>query len=148
METFQTITNSPEIRRENEILKIEQTLSQIIPSKSILEIFGNETYLIGGIIRDVILNKNTSNSDIDIMTRAEPRQIIHNLHINGFAENLTSKFSTNKYSINTEANVINLLIENREVQAGLIGSRSISELINSGDLNINCCAFDIYNKYL
>ncbi len=126
-----------------EILSVEDKLKEAVPLHEIKNIFGGESYLIGGFVRDAVLGKSIGGSDLDIMTRASIEDVKNNLQQLGFVENQGEKFSDGKFSIKKEVGVLNVLIQGREVQVGFIGEKNIDELIASGDVNINCCVFNI-----
>lgn len=130
------------------VFSIERQLSEVLPMQEIIDIFGKETFLIGGFVRDLTLGKNLVNSDFDLMTRMPYEQVIANLHRRGFSENDRREFKEDKYSLNSGENIIDLMIKGRKVQVGLIGQHSTDTLISLGDITMNCCTFDLGNKKL
>lgn len=129
-----------------EVEKIEKEIERTLPIAKIVEIFGTNTYLIGGYIRDVILGKNVSNSDFDLMTRTPLDEVITKLHDLGYSRSNSLKFSDRKYSMKEGTGVINILIDGQEIQVGFVGNQSIDNLISLADINLNCCAFDLGSR--
>jgi len=110
--------------------------------------FGRETFLIGGFVRDLALGKNLVNSDFDLMTRMPHEQVIPNLHRNGFIEGDRQEFEEDKYSFNSGGNIINMMMRGRRMQVGLVDQLDTDTLISLGDITMNCCAFDLGNQKL
>jgi len=135
-----------EISEGEDILAVEKILAEELPVQEFIEIFGKETYLIGGVVRDVILHKSIYDSDFDLMTRSSLGEVIDNLEKLGYSETTEDKFVEGKFSIKREVGVLNVLISGRQVQVGFIEDKSIDELTLMGDVNMNCCAFDLNNK--
>jgi len=130
--------------KTEEILRVESAIKESLPIDELVRIFGKETYLIGGAVRDVILNKNPS--DLDLMSRMPVDAIRKNLEDAGFIEmewEEDGKFMEGKYSFKKGTNVFNLTIDEREVQVASIGEKEVSELISTADINLSCCAFDL-----
>lgn len=123
--------------------EIEHKIKEKFPRKEIIEIFGERTFLIGGIVRDIILNKNVERSDLDIMTRITLRSAIMNLEALGYTKNSEQQFSEMKYFVNGEKQIINLILKGRECQVGFIGELGVEDLIQHGDVTLNCCAYDL-----
>lgn len=67
-----------------EALRIENSIKEIIDEDAIDEIFGKDTYVIGGMVRDVALGKSIKNADVDIMTRTPFETIKANLEKLGY----------------------------------------------------------------
>ncbi|MDD2657246.1 MAG: hypothetical protein PHD04_01115 [Candidatus Pacebacteria bacterium] len=122
---------------------VEHAIQEVLPVSLLVDIFGPETYLIGGAIRDLILGKNISSKDFDLMTRASPEEVLGRLKLAGFSEAQGVKFGDKQYSMKEGTGVINLLLDGREIQVGFKGNQSIESLINSGDVNLNCCTFSL-----
>jgi hypothetical protein len=136
----------PTNQNENErvdISIIEDTIKKILPINEIKDIFGDRTYLIGGAIRDLIIGKNIQTSDFDLMTRMPLEQIIENFDKKGYKKSTIGKFNEKEYSMKEGVGVINTMINGREIQIGIKGESTIEDLIQSGDINLNCCAFDL-----
>lgn len=70
---------------------IESKLVEIVPIDELIKIFGEDTYLIGGAVRDTILDKTVS--DLDLMTRTPLSEVLESLKDHGFTENDGTKFS-------------------------------------------------------
>ena len=92
--------------RKKEILGIEMDILDKIPFEKIKNLFGNETYLIGGTVRDVILDKNHL-GDLDLMTRISKKEIREALEDNGYKMSSDEKFSNNHYSVKDDVGVYN-----------------------------------------
>lgn len=148
LESFKKV----EVRLEGEIFiaSIEEKLKNIIPTKELLEIFGEETYLIGGAVRDVIFDKKPY--DFDLMSRQSLDITLEKLKRLGYSESAERKFEDGKFFIKLDpvsnnhalrAGIINLSIRGKEIQVGLIGETSIEHLISLGDINLSCCAYNV-----
>lgn len=133
-------------KKSSEIARVEENLTETLPLDEINEIFGPETFLIGGGVRDIIFGKNLINSDFDLMTRAPYEDVVVNLKSKGLKEDGGQKFGENTYSIKPGKHVVNLKLQGREIQAGLVGNQGIDKLMSEGDLTMNCCAFSISSK--
>ena len=120
-------------------LRVENTIRELVPIDELIKIFGKDTYLIGGAVRDVIFGKNPS--DLDLMSRTSPDVIRKNLEDAGFTESKEGKFIEKSYSIKKDVGVFNFLFDGMEVQVASIGDKEVSELISTADINLNCCAF-------
>lgn len=135
-------------KEKNEDLKVsmhtvENAISEILPIDELVKIFGTQTYLVGGLVRDLILGKSIAGADIDLMTRTPIEDILKRLNELGYSESKEVKFIEKGYSMKQGTGVINLLLNGREIQVGVKGETSIEELISTGDVNLNCCAFDL-----
>lgn len=128
------------------ISNLEKELVAILPLNQIMQIFGQGTFLIGGFLRDLSLDKNISNSDLDLMTRLPLETIVENFKIYGYEESENKEFEDNKYFFNSDKTIINTVISGRKVQVGIIGNCDVATLLSLGDITMNCCAFDIYEK--
>ena len=133
--------------------ELERKIIKNIPTQNLLDIFGNETYLIGGAVRDFIFDKNPN--DFDFMSRQSLEETIKKLNDLEYEECVKEKFQNKKYSIKIDKDsnnhvlkngVINLFINDKEIQVGLIGERTLEELIILGDTNLSCCAFNLFTK--
>lgn len=123
------------------ISRAESRLTEIVPTEELKGYFGKDSYLIGGAVRDAILEKPVS--DLDIMTRTPLADILQNLNSSGFKKCTDQKFSEGNFSIKESVGVVNILIQGREVQAASVGDKSIESLIAEADINFNCCAFSL-----
>lgn len=138
-------------KEKNENLKIgihtvENAIREALPIDELVEIFGTETYLVGGLVRDLILGKSIAGADIDLMTRTPLEDVLRKLDELGYSESTDTKFIEKGYSLKRSAGIINVLLSGREIQVGVKGDTSIEELISTGDLNLNCCAFDLGSR--
>ncbi len=107
MEKFnQNIENNIEDIKNKEILDIEMDILDRTPFETIRKLFGDETYLIGGAIRDIIFKKNHL-GDLDLMTRISKQEIKEALESNGYQRSEDSKFSSRHYSIKDDIGVYN-----------------------------------------
>jgi len=125
--------------KTEDTLRVENTIRELVPTDELIEMFGKDTYLIGGAVRDVIFGKNPS--DLDLMSRTSPDVIRKNLKDAGFTESKEGKFIERSYSIKKDVGVFNFLFDGTEVQVASIGDKEVSELISTADINLNCCAF-------
>lgn len=132
--------------KDPKILNIEKELVDILPLNQMMQIFGQNTFLIGGFLRDLSLGRNMLNSDLDLMTRLPPETIVENFKIYGYEESENKEFEDNKYFFNSDKTIINTVIGGRKIQVGMIGSYDAETLLSLGDITMNCCAFDIYKK--
>lgn len=130
--------------------QIEQEIGSLIPSKELAAIFGPDTYLIGGAIRDVIFKKKPS--DFDFMTRQSIDVTLKKLAENGYREVSEKVNEDNTFSIKLDPNsenrrlhkgVITLWISGSEIQMGFIDDETVEDLIKEGDLNLSCCAYNV-----
>lgn len=133
----------PEFDFTEKLNEIECKIKEKFPRKEITEIFGEQTFLIGGFVRDIILNKNVERSDLDIMTRMTMQSAILNLETLGYIKNSEQQFSEMKYFVNVEKQIINLIVKGKECQVGFIGELGVEDLIQHGDVTLNCCAYDL-----
>jgi len=137
--------------KEKEDLKVgihvvENAIGEILPIDELIKIFGTQTYLVGGLVRDLILGKSIAGADIDLMTRTPIEDILKNLNELGYSESKEEKFVEKGYSMKQGTGVINLLLNGKEIQIGVKGETSVEKLISTGDVNLNCCAFDIGSR--
>lgn len=118
-------------------------------------LFGTQTFLIGGAVRDSLLGKNTG--DLDFMTRTNLEEIVLKLKEFGYVEtqdskekNLPKKYyikrDLNSKNITLQGGVLSFVLDGKEVQVGYIGDLDMTALVNNSDLNINCCAFSFYTR--
>jgi len=131
-------------KEREEMLRVENTLKDSLPINELVNIFGSDSFLIGGAVRDVILGK--SPGDFDFMSRYTVDTIKHNLDNLGFTETQWKEdveFESGKYSFNSGAKVFNFVIEGKEIQVASIGGKEVHELIANADSNLSCCAFDM-----
>ncbi len=122
---------------------VEHAIEEVLPIDVLVELFGPETYLIGGAVRDLILGEDISDKDFDLMTRSSPEEVIERLESTGFSKAQGVKFGDKQYSMKEGTGVINLLLDGKEIQVGFKGDQSIESLIDAGDVNLNCCAFSL-----
>ena len=122
---------------------VEHAIKEVLPINVLIELFGTETYLIGGAVRDLILGQDISGKDFDLMTRSSLEEVIERLESAGFSKAQGVKFGDKQYSMKEGTGVINLLLDGREIQVGFKGDQSIESLIDAGDVNLNCCAFSL-----
>lgn len=150
MESFNFNTN---IRENPEINKVENLISESLPTQELLDIFGEDTYLIGGAVRDFLFSKKPS--DFDLMSRQTLGKVLARLQSLGYEESENEKFKPRKYSVKIDKRssnltlrngVVNLFMNGKEFQVGLIGDNSIEDLVREGDINLSCCAFSLAEK--
>ncbi len=125
---------------------VEHAIEEILPIDVLVELFGTNTYLIGGAVRNVILGKDINVNDFDLMTRSSPEEAIERLESAGFSKAQGVKFGDKQYSMKEGTGVINLLLDGREIQVGFKGNQSVESLIDAGDVNLNCCAFSLDSR--
>ncbi|MBP6945571.1 hypothetical protein KBB85_06160 [Patescibacteria group bacterium] len=123
---------------------IESKLVEIVPIDELIKIFGEDTYLIGGAVRDTILDKTVS--DLDLMTRTPLSEVLESLKDHGFTENDGTKFSEGGFSVKKGVDVINMLLHGREIQVASIGDTAVEDLVATADINLNCCAFSLASR--
>lgn len=133
-----------EMRLQQEVREVESKLVEIVPIDELIQIFGEETYLIGGAVRDTILDKTVS--DLDLMTRMPFAKVLKSLEDLGFKENDGIKFNEGGFSVKREVGVINMMLTGREIQVASIGDTTIEDLVATADVNLNCCAFSLGSR--
>ena len=141
---MEKVPSSLNEKEREEILRVENTLKELLPINELVSIFGSGSFLIGGAVRDAILRR--SPGDFDFMSRYTVETIKQNLDNLGFNEIQWKEgvaFENGKYSFNVGARVFNFVIEEKEIQVASIGEKEISELIATADSNLSCCAFDM-----
>ena len=111
MEKFEDWKSETQI----ETKRIESHISQILPTRELIDILGVEAYLIGGAVRDIVLEKQKSDSDLDLMTRLSVENVSDRLNEKGFTRITNTKFREKCYSMKEGTGVINLYIDGKEV---------------------------------
>lgn len=125
--------------KTEDTLRVENTIRELLPTDELIKMFGKDTYLIGGAVRDVIFGKNPL--DFDLMSRTSIDVIRKNLEDAGFTESKEGKFLERSYSIKKDIGVFNILLNGKEFQIASIGDKEVLELTSTADINLNCCAF-------
>jgi len=140
---------------KSKILLAEKMITSSIDIELLERIFTGETFIVGGLVRDALLDKKSN--DVDLMTRIEIETLISNLQSLGLEElkDGKDKFKENCYSFKKDANsknialvggVLSFQIKGIQYQVACIGHTGMETLILSSDLNINCCAFSLREK--
>lgn len=141
---MEEIPSNLDPKETEDISRVESKILELLPINELVKIFGNNSFLIGGAVRDIILHKYPS--DFDFMSRMPVEDIRKNLESLGFVEMDWEEdvgFIEGKYSFKKSANVFNFILNGREIQVASIGDKTVSELITTADSNLSCCAFDL-----
>ncbi len=141
---MEKIPSNLDPKETGEISRVENKIIELLPINESIKIFGNNSFLIGGAVRDIILHKYPA--DFDFMSRMSVEDIKKNLESLGFTEmdwEEDVKFVEGKYSFKKDANVFNYMLNGKEIQVASIGEKTVSELIATADSNLSCCAFDL-----
>jgi tRNA nucleotidyltransferase/poly(A) polymerase len=129
-----------------EIMQIESRISAELPIDELSRILPSESYLIGGSIRDVILDKSVKHSDLDIYTRGSQADVIDLLVKAGYLEISEPSIQEKEYFFDEGGEYVYLYLDKKRVEIRFIGNVRINELISQSDINLNCCAYDINSK--
>lgn len=145
MENFKFEQNKSEAEKVEENISI--FLENNIDVNFIINVLGKNSFVIGGVTRDVTLGRKISSSDIDIMTRDKQDEVLSRLDALGYKEAVFGeKFSENAYSIKKDKGVLNFLLNGKECQVGFVGDLPVETLVKNADLNINCLAYNLSSR--
>lgn len=123
---------------------IEAKLQEINEIYDVEKMFKTDVYLIGGAVRDTIWNKNIN--DLDFKVNLPISDIIKTVEQNGFIKRDSYQIGEKEYYISSFQGVIGIKIGNYDMHLAETITNKIDELIKEGDLNFNCCAYDIHSK--
>ncbi len=140
-ETSGSKENSPE-----EIIRIESKILTELPIDDLSKILPPESYLIGGSIRDIILEKSVKCSDLDVYTRGSQEEIVDLLAKSGYSEISEPSIQDKEYFFDEGGEYLYFYLDKKIIELKFISNIKIEKLISQSDINLNCCAYNINNK--
>jgi len=119
-------------------------LQEIKEIDQIRELFDTNVYLVGGAVRDIIWGKRIN--DLDFKVFLPIQKIIEIIEKIGFVKCKDYKTKEGEYYISSFPGVLGLNMGGRDVHLSEAYSPDIKELIKRGDINFNCCSYDIHTR--
>jgi hypothetical protein len=98
-------------------------------------------YLVGGAVRDAI--RDLPPRDFDFKIICEPRFLIMRLEELGYRYSDAFNIVENEYYYNPHNGCVSIVVDGRDIDLAVITTNDIGELIENGDVNLNCCAYDV-----
>ncbi|MDD4878307.1 MAG: hypothetical protein PHO02_04705 [Candidatus Nanoarchaeia archaeon] len=139
----------PSDDRENlqELLSIEKQIDKKAPIDNIRALLGNPViYLVGGFIRDIILDKPAK--DFDFKTKLSLENMIGILERKGYHKTEKLDLENFEYYVNERAKAISIYYGNVDIDISEMQESDINAMIGKGDVNFNCCVYNLQSHKL
>lgn len=129
-------------REESEARILEKNLCKIQEIELLKNLFNTEVYLVGGAIRDTIWRKRINDFDFKVFLPVE--KMIGILERSGFTKREDYKIKPGQYYISSFPGVLGFNAGGLDIHLSEANSPDINDMIKGGDLNLNCCAYDLH----
>lgn len=126
------------------VLRLEEEINRRAPVDEIVNLFHAQIYLVGGAVRDMILEKKVK--DFDFKIQLPFSEMIHILEQNGFIRTKNLNLSSGEYYINERTKSISIFVNGVDIDFSEITTTNIEILINEGDVNFSCCIFNVNTR--
>ncbi len=129
---------------ELEAHSLERKLEHMEEISQVEKLFDTKTYLVGGTPRDIIWGKKIN--DLDFKVFLPSHKIVQILEKAGLHKREDYKIETGEYYKSTFKGVFGINLGGRDIHISVMSTPDTTELIKAGDLNFNCCIYDVHSK--
>lgn len=127
-----------------DVYTLEKELAKIPHMDEIARLFKEQTYLVGGAVRDHIWGKKIN--DLDIKINLPITEVINILEKEGYQKSSDYHTNEHQYYVSSFAGVAGAMMDGFDVHFSTMDTPEISTMVDSGDVNFSCCIYNPHTK--